>query len=308
MNLGLHRPMHICCPIFLPMLYFPHEKFPSRNRSLKEKSLAMKKSFLLLIVIVVLTACAPAPTEAPVYEIGATRTRAADGMLMVYVPEGDFTIGSDDGESNEQPVHTVSLDAYWIDQTEVTKDMYALCVEAGGCQDSGQNNPDVDAKPGNTPVLYTNWADAQAYCTWVGGRLPTEAEWEAAARGSEGRTYPWGEAAPGCSIANFFTLDGPCVGEVGVVGSLPGGASPFGALDMAGNINEWVNDWYAADYYASSPMENPQGPEHGIYRVVRGGSWATQVSKLRTSNRFHEEATGRHNDIGFRCAAGQRKP
>ena len=240
----------------------------------------------------------------PTLGIGSIWTRPADGMVMVYVPEGNFSMG---GESSNGPdaqlVHTVYLDAYWIDQTDVTNAMYARCVKAGACQAPSQSsssthssyfgNPQYD----NYPVEYVNWTDANTYCSWAGARLPTEAEWEKAARGTDGRIYPWGNTPPTCVLAN--TLD--CNGDTSAVFAHPSGASPYGALDMAGNVWQWVNDWYAA-YYSSSPPSNPQGPSSGKTRVLRGGSWADYEDLIRSANRSELVPTSAFSRIGFRCS------
>jgi formylglycine-generating enzyme required for sulfatase activity len=218
-------------------------------------------------------------------------------MVMVFVPAGEFSMGSNDGESDEKPVHTVYLDAYYIDEYEVTNAQYRKCVEAGVCSqpsywdDSGYNKP-------NQPVVGVNWNDAKTYCQWAGARLPTEAEWEKAAQGTDGRTYPWGNQSADCSRANY----GGCVGRPAEVGQYPTGASPYGALDMAGNVWEWVADWYAADYYGRSPARNPQGPDSGQYRVLRGGSWSASAYSLRAAYRGGSDPADRSGSSGFRCA------
>lgn len=223
-----------------------------------------------------------------------------DGMLLVYVPAGEFLMGSLAGEGDENdeaPQHTVALAAFWIDRTEVTNTMFAACVEAGACRDVAHPRPDRAEHP-DFPAQGVPWTQAAAYCEWAGRRLPTEAEWEKAARGTDGRLYPWGDAEPDGSRVNFDKQ----IGDVANVGSFPAGASPYGALDMAGNVYEWVSDWYGAEYYAASPNENPAGPEAGMQRVLRGGNWNSLADNLRTANRFWA-FPGRNDFDGFRCAA-----
>jgi eukaryotic-like serine/threonine-protein kinase len=260
-------------------------------------------------------------TPTPALGIGSTWTRPADGMTMVYVPAGTFTMGNtidqamaecrkfrndckDGWFTDEQPPHSVSLDAYWIDRTDVTNGMYALCVKAGACQAPSQSgstthtsyygNPQYD----NYPVIYVNWTDADAYCKWAGARLPTEAEWEKAARGTDGRLYPWGNDIPNKSLLNFNYN----VGDTTAVGIYPSGASPYGALDMAGNVYQWVNDWYDANYYASSPASNPPGPSTGTYRVLRGGSWYYDEDYTRSADRGGNDPAYALSSVGFRCS------
>jgi formylglycine-generating enzyme required for sulfatase activity len=229
-------------------------------------------------------------------------------MVMVAVPEGEFTMGSNDGLPDEQPVHTVFLDAYWIDQSEVTNGMYAVCVQAGACQApsdaSSYKQPSYYGNPqfADYPVIFVAWEEAQAYCAWAGGRLPTEAEWEKAARGENGFTYPWGDTYPTCALANFSVSNGgACVGDTAAVGSTPAGASPYGALDMAGNVLEWVADWFSEAYYGSSPSSNPTGPAAGDYRVLRGGACFTDESVIRATHRISFRPDKHYNYVGFRC-------
>lgn len=225
-------------------------------------------------------------------------------MVQVYVPAGTFQMGSDSGEADEKPVHPVTLDAFWIDRTEVTNKMYALCVSAGKCSPPSSTKSSTrdsyygDAQFDNYPVIYVSWNDANAYCEWAGRRLPTEAEWEKAARGTDGRTYPWGDAAPDSTRLNFNIN----VGDTTEVGKYPSGTSPYGALDMAGNVYEWVNDWYDESYYSNSPSENPQGPDSGRYRVLRGGSWLYVDYFVRAAYRGSYVPGNIYYDIGFRCA------
>ena len=222
-------------------------------------------------------------------------------MKLLYVSAGEFPMGSTDSDiqalPNEKPQHTVYLDAFWIDQTEVTNTMYKLCVQAGLCQAPSDTTYYADAQTGNYPVVYVSWNDAQAYCRWAGRHLPTEAQWEKAARGTDGRTYPWGEGI-GCDKANYSG----CTYKVIAVGSYPAGASPYGALDMAGNVWEWVADWYGENYYASSPSNNPIGPDSGQYRIVRGGSWLDEARLVRAALRDRYNPDVLSGSLGFRCS------
>jgi formylglycine-generating enzyme required for sulfatase activity len=247
---------------------------------------------------------------------GEAQTRAKDGMAMVWVPAGAFAMGSEGGGRGEQPVHTVDLDAFWIDQTEVTNAQFRLCVEAGACRapltcEAGFQPTYNDADKADHPVGCIEWSQARAYCQWAGARLPTEAEWEKAARGVDERSYPWGNAFDGSKL-NF--CDANCrydfrdddaddgYAQTAPVGSYPAGASPYGALDMAGNVWEWVADWYDSGYYARSPSDNPQGPDSGGYRPLRGGSWFNEQDKVRTTIRNDSNPTRVYMDFGIRCA------
>ena len=231
-----------------------------------------------------------------------TRVWEQDGAVMVKVPAGEFLMGSTDADSealaDEKPQHTVYLDGFWIDQTEVSNARYRKCVEAGECEepgywdDSGFNAPEQ-------PVVGVNWHQAKTYCEWAGKRLPTEAEWEKAARGTDGRKYPWGDSAPDCDKAQYSACEGTTV----VVGSKPAGASPYGALDMAGNVWEWCQDWYGSDYYAASLPGGPRGPDSGEYRVVRGGSWRPDEGFVRAAFRYWFAPDSRYDFVGFRCVS-----
>jgi formylglycine-generating enzyme required for sulfatase activity len=245
----------------------------------------------------------PTPTLAPTLAPGTTQVSAGDGMEMVYVPAGDFNMGSSAGTADEQPGHSVYLDAYWIDKTEVTNVMYSQCVQSGSClKPYNQSNTHFNYYPdptyANYPVIDLKWSSAAAYCAWAGRRLPTEAEWEKAARGTDGRTYPWGNTLPNGSLLNFNSPAGDTVR----VGNYPDGASPYGALDMAGNVTEWVADWYDAGYYGISPQANPSGPSDGLYKVLRGGSWHTDVYNIRSADRHYLAPDTRDIVVGFRCA------
>ena len=221
---------------------------------------------------------------------------------MLYVPAGEFMMGltaaDTEAFADEKPPHPVYLDAFWIDRTEVTKAQYQRCVEAGVCAAPSCSG----TGKGDHPVVCVRWQDASKYCAWAGRRLPTEAEWEKAARGTDGGKYPWGNDAPDCNRANYLGKDGGCVGATTAVDSHPSGASAYGALDMAGNVWEWVADWYNEKYYANSPAKNPQGPDTGDGRVLRGGSWLGDQRNVRAAVRNWYFPDAGDDRFGFRCA------
>jgi len=273
-------------------------------------------------------------------------------MELIYIPAGEFLMGTSEVKINqwleedsdlglkrfniETPVHSVYLDAYYIDKTEVSKAQYSQCVDAGGCQqiklkecylNQGYQYDLGKFMDENQPVICVDWNDAQTYCQWAGRRLPTEAEWEKAARGTDGRTYPWGDDFD-CHNGNFDdnTIHGKslipggagCDGYDGTspVGGFEIGASPYGVLNMVDNLREWTADWLDEDfvwtergYYENSPKKNPQGPSSGEMRTVRGGAW-NDYSELNvtTSNRRFEYPSKMSNDLGFRCATSEITP
>jgi len=285
-----------------------------------------------------------------------TQIRPADGMIMVYIPAGEFDMGNPGIQwmwsgslvshdldlqvfTDESPQHTVYLDAFWIDRTEVTVEMFRKFVESAGYETTAEREdwgapwtdgpmekewphvPGVDWQHphgpesialDDHPVVQVSWEDAAAYCEWAGGHLPTEAQWEKAARGGDGRLWPWGDTYDGnrgsfcdvsCPVKRWnhdayddgYALTAP-------VGSFPGGASPYGALDMAGNVWEWVADWYDENYYIDYPYENPTGPSYGTERTQRGGAWIDNESWVRTTVRHATPPGTRADDLGFRCA------
>jgi formylglycine-generating enzyme required for sulfatase activity len=324
----------------------------------------MRKVFIILligaaaVVLIYFILFQEGEVDNTAYEV-KTKIRQKDGMVMVYIPEGEFTMGSSFLESlvftnfklfvfpDQRPKHKVYLDAFWLDQTEVTVGMFKKFVEATGYRTTaerqgwgkpwtkGPKEKEWPRTPGtdwlhpqgpeskaeaNHPVIQVSWEDAAAYCKWVGGQLPTEAQWEKAARGIDGRRYPWGNKFNG----NFLNYgDSRCPVErwrdskyddgyayTAPVGRYPQGASPYGALDMAGNVWEWVFDWYDENYYEVSPYRNPTGPDSGSVRVLRGGSWYDGEPKGWVNGlvRHQNPATDRYEDVGFRCAMPDDAP
>jgi iron(II)-dependent oxidoreductase len=218
---------------------------------------------------------------------------------MVYVPEGEFTMGTEKGEEDERPVHRVYVAGFYIDKYEVTNKEYKKFLTA-----TGRRTPDfwsdTDLNKPNLPVVGVSWEDGKAYCKWVGKRLPTEAEWEKAARGTDGRRYPWGNKYSAKRANAYGNQDG--FQFTAPVDSLAAGASPFGVLNMAGNVWEWCADWYAEDYYAHTSPKSPKGPSSGQLRVIRGGSWEDTAAALRITNRHAAEPDYSAYNLGFRCA------
>ncbi|MBI9050103.1 MAG: SUMF1/EgtB/PvdO family nonheme iron enzyme [Anaerolineaceae bacterium] len=247
-----------------------------------------KTGLLILVVIILMPIISNCTSNPPID--GAIRTKLSrkDRMLMVYVPAGEFIMGSDDGDYDEAPAHTILLDAFWIDQTEVTQGMYAKCT-AEGCEEPTCSNDGEDY-----PVVCITWENANAYCEWAGRRLLTEEEWEKAARGTDGRIYPWGDEEATCDYAIMDDLSGSgnsCGNGNSAmpVGSIPAGVSPYGVLDMAGNVWEWTSNYV---YDATN------GPGN----VLRGGGYFSIPSTLRSSKRevLHLPIL-QHDGLGFRC-------
>ncbi|MGD0005350.1 MAG: SUMF1/EgtB/PvdO family nonheme iron enzyme [Anaerolineaceae bacterium] len=247
-------------------------------------------------------------TPVPYLGIVSTQVSPIDDMVEVNVPAGKFLMGSDKSKdslawSSEQPMHTVFITNFWIYQTEVTNAMYAKCVSNGKCKTPSSTSSNTrksyygNSQFDNYPVIHVSWDDAASYCQWALRKLPTEAEWEKAARGTDGRIYPWGNQAPDASLATSGTND------TTAVDSHPAGASPYGALDMAGNVWEWVNDWVDPTYYSSqTTWYNPQGPSSGDRKGLRGGSWNYfQHGDIRVAFRADTAPGKSGDDIGFRC-------
>ena len=263
----------------------------------------------------------PMPEVTPVLKISS-----ANETEMVYIPAGNFLMGAssedENAYQNEKPQQEVYLDAFWINRTEVNITSYKECVAEGVCEppyslgmeqkgsltrDSYYDNPSY----ADFPVVYVSWDAAQTYCAWAGKRLPTEAEWEKAARGTDGRLFPWGNSNVKGDLLNFadcntdfdwsFKRFDDGFEDTSPVGNYPAGASPYGALDMAGNVWEWTADWYQADFYAEMPLKNPMGPPEGTYKVIRGGDWRSSNWGVRTSLRSRLGPEYANSYIGFRC-------
>ena len=291
-------------------------------------------------VISTATVLPPSATASPSPTLTASPTKAPTsavyGAPLVNVPAGEFQMGSETGDLDEQPVHTVYLDAYHIDKYEVTNALYKDCVDVGACEppqqvssstrESYYDNPEFS----DYPVIYVDWNQAKTYCEWRGGSLPTEAQWEKAARGTDGRTYPWGEGID-CERANYdkniyssgevgcpvempfvgnllsYRLSAPLmmgvtVGDTTAVGSYSRGRSPYDGYDMAGNVWEWVADQYSETYYQSSPASNPFGPEDAQGHVLRGGAFGDGELYVRAAERLWEGQMAIPSDfVGFRC-------
>ncbi len=281
----------------------------------------------------------PTPS-AEALSAGDARLWGKDGAWMVYVPAGQFVMGIDTDQmrwahalckeyskelgvavclpskfQDEQPPHTVSLDGFWIDRTEVTNGQYRKCVDEGRCLppvESGSFTRESyydDDGYNDYPVVWIRWDQAEAYCAWAGRRLPTEAEWEYAARGPQGFMFPWGDSFDG-SLLNYCDVDCAGVNDEAVddgyadtapVGSYPGGASWCGALDLAGNVREWVADWFG--YYSLGEQLNPIGPSAGDSRIPRGGSWYDVPDNVRSTNRGGLSPDYTRHKVGFRCAS-----
>jgi formylglycine-generating enzyme required for sulfatase activity len=248
--------------------------------------------------------------------VGSTMINERDGAEMVYVPAGEFLMGYDESQRyNERPEHTVYLDSYWIYKFEVTNSQFYTFILSQGVNFNSsllfnrvdndnilfQENEEwlIDEDFVDYPIKGVTWNGAIEYCEWAGGEIPTEAEWEKAARGTDGRLYPWGNNFPTASLTNFEPY------STKPVGTYLEGISPYGALDMTGNVYEWVSDWYSADYYSISPDENPRGPEIGSSRILRGGYWVDKgwYGGFRVTYRIPSRPDNTYSfyGYGFRC-------
>lgn len=269
------------------------------------------KALAVLLLLIVLVACnGTAPSDTPAEDIPEDEVILAIGDLLIYVPAGPFTMGSTEDDAlareDEFPAHNVNLSGYYIYRHEVTNAQYKACVEAGDCTeptDLGEgpsteyDNPEFE----NNPVVGVNWYQAGEFCAWADARLPTEAEWEKAARGRYGDPYPWGADEPTCDLTNMAGCEPDEDIETYIVAQYPDGESEYEAQDMAGNVWEWTLDWYDEDYYLVSLNGNPLGPVDGDLKVVRGGSYENDVVDLRSAARLPLDPEDEFNNVGFRC-------
>jgi len=268
---------------------------------------AGRRIWLCAVLMSAVTRCGVPTPAGPDVEETETVTPAGTTHTMVLVPAGAFTMGSNDGVDNEAPEHEVYVDAFLIDKYEVTNILYTAFVETTGREPTVYRDDTLCNRPGQ-PVVGVSWYDAYAYCKWAGMRLPTEAEWEKTARGTDGRIYPWGDAAPDVTRL-CFDEHIPKAADVGV---FPEGVSPYGAYDMAGNVWEWTLDFYDPDFYVRSSNRNPANlmdgqvdlETDGSDHTVRGGSWASPAGRVRATSRdalYMLEGDQPDRQAGFRC-------
>lgn len=299
------------------------------------KTASTRLFYLCIIFLLILSACGPdltielpiedtatpeptapeaEPEEPPeviesglgdLLDVGTTMKWYDDGYL-VFVPQGEVTLGDSEYENN--PVHTVTLDDYWIYKFKVTNGQYRECVATGTCTPPAAEPPypdldDLTIK--DQPVIGVTWEQADTYCNWMNGRLPTEAEWEKAARGPQANTYPWGEDQPDCDLLNYGECENPAITKVY---EYPEGRSFYQAFDLAGNTFEWVYDLYEDDFISQLPGEEPAGPPDGTERSVRGSSFLSDEELIPSAQLFYLEPEKYRTDLGFRCVIGEAEP
>ena len=296
----------------------------NRAPEVRESEIAATESLESMVVAALTEITTLTPTSRPTNTPEPTPEPYVDektGARMVYVPAGSFRMGNDSGEPDESPFHRVRLDAYFIDEFEVTNGQYAVCVDEGECQPPDRPGATLyqnyyrDPIYNDYPVIFVNWFHAEAFCSWRGARLPTEAEWERAAAFNADQgiryDYPWGDEFNG-EFVNFCDVNCPIAdrdptfddgyGDTAPVGSYPEGVSASSTYDMSGNVMEWVSDWYDSDYYEVSTETNPQGPLEGEFKSLRGGSWLSNQDEVRGSGRGSFNPTVSRANLGFRCA------
>jgi len=262
--------------------------------------------FILIFALLCFTGCGndePGQQTETILEVPSIAI--STNPSMVKIPGGSFEMGTNDGDSDEKPVHTVYISEFHMDTYEVTNGEYKKCVQAGKChapkslKSSKRGSYYGNSNYDNYPVINVKWNDASKYCEWKGGRLPTEAEWEYAARGGlQGAKYPNGDSISG-GDANYWDSGDSEDNDTIKVGSYP--ANGYGLYDMAGNVSELCSDWYDKNYYSSSSSRNPQGPSSGSWRMLRGGSWYTNTNLISVTTRLYSLPTGWGNINGFRC-------
>jgi formylglycine-generating enzyme required for sulfatase activity len=262
----------------------------ARRRAWLTKVAAMAGALAVLAVAITMYISNRAPAD---------ETVGKDGAAAVRIPEGVFTMGDDEHE----PRREIYTDAFYIDQFEVTVGRYAKFLKSTGSINPPEDWEEVDVhRAAELPVVGVNWHDAQAYCRWAGKRLPTDAEWEKAARGTDARLYPWGDQSPDLDRANFANTSPKAYeGGLAPVGKHSAGKSPFGVHDMSGNAAEWVADWYA-ESFPRAERRNPQGPQTGTKKVIRGGDRFDTSDRIAATRRYFADPDHRSEQIGFRCA------
>lgn len=284
----------------------------SNNITVKNRKSGTKHIKYGILRWLALILCMMYPCLCAGADLPETRTNKKDGAKMVLVPAGEFIMGTNSPYYNdEKPAHKVYLDAFYMDKHEITNLQYQKFVQATDQPiPSHKTDPEYDlwtkdgfpAEIANHPVVNTGWLAADAYCKWAGKRLPTEAQWEKAARGADERLYPWGNQLPE-ALSVPFGKKWNGLQTYQPVGSLPAAVSPYGVMNMAGNVAEWVSDWYDPQYYQNSPAKNPTGPETGFYKVVRGGSCFNVRYYLRCIDRDYDDTGNRPKEIGLRCVS-----
>lgn len=259
-------------------------------------------------MLIVFLAASVVPGHAQLDKLRKQQREAAalgDDAPMATIPAGEFWMGVDGmiGLEDEKPRHKVWLDGYQMDLYEVTVARYARFLAATHHEQPAYWETVDLAEHGERPVIGVTWEDAEAYCTWAGKRLPTEAEWEKAARGTDERKYPWGNKKPSPALANYALGARFSYSQVLMpVGTYKESKSPYGLFDMGGNVWEWTQDWYDGAYYEKSPEKNPTGPDKGQFKVLRGGSWSDMAKYMLTYGRFKLPPSTRNSYTGFRCA------